>query len=118
MARTSIFTRNLHTSPVAGLWSDVHRVDFWNDSVEFYHRLWMGTFRLVTPRDRQLFSSKTIHFHRIYVTDRDKQGGRAKFSPAALPTGLLTGLSRQLRILQVYQYNLNDLGVEYVAHCS
>jgi hypothetical protein len=41
--------------------------------------------------------TKTIYFHRNYNTDRDKQGGRAKFSPAALPTGLPTGLSRQLR---------------------
>jgi hypothetical protein len=29
----------------AGLWSDVHINDFWNDSSEFFHRLWMGTLR-------------------------------------------------------------------------
>ena len=29
----------------AGPWSDVHRNDFWNDSSEFFHRLWMGTLR-------------------------------------------------------------------------
>ena len=88
----------------AGLWSHVHRVNFWIDSCKehsplhhvkgyalynssgCFHRLWMGTLRWVTPRDQQLFPSKTIHFHRNYVTDRDKQGSRAKFSPATLPT--------------------------------
>jgi hypothetical protein len=64
------------------------QIDFWNDTAEFFHRLWMGTLCWITPQDRQLLLSKPIHFHRNYVTDRDKQGGRVEFSPAALPTGL------------------------------
>jgi hypothetical protein len=78
------FWRENESALSAGHWSHLHRVDFWNDSSESFHRLWMGTLRWVTPRDKQLFPSKTIHFHRNYVTDRDGQGGRAKFRSSTL----------------------------------
>jgi len=106
---------------VSGHWSDVHRIDlndFWNDSLEFFHRLWtrdgyctsapwrseLGytarptTFAIQIPKFLKpfIFTEISSKYVRRPPTGINRAAGlkiAAKFSPATLPTDLFRRLS-------------------------